>query len=246
MTKKYHSVLKYDNIIVPIDIYKEMRMDVRVSIVKDKAIIRVPLFYTKKQMDKNHEWAKEWILNHLKNNKKTRDRFIVKRYFSGDELKINEKTFILEINLTTNKNYSAILDRNIIKISVPSAVKDDLEKQNAIKTLQSRVVAQYFQNEIAKRITDINRRFFGFQINNIRLKYNKTNWGSRSAKSNINISTRLLFAPKDVQDYVFIHELAHFKEMNHSPKFWKIVREIMPDYKEKEKWLKANGHNCDF
>ena len=246
MKNKFHSILKYDDIIVPIVIYKEMRMDVRVAIVKDKAIIRIPLFYSKKQMDQNHEWAKEWIINHLRNNKKTRDRFIVKRYFSGDELKINEKTFILEINLTTNKNYSAIIDRNIIKISVPYAVSDDLERQNAIKKLQSRVIAQYFQNEITKRILYLNKRFFGFQINNIRLKYNKTNWGSRSAKSNINISTRLLFAPKDVQNYVFIHELAHFKEMNHSPKFWKIVREIMPDYKEKEKWLKANGHNCDF
>ncbi len=246
MTKRFHNILKYDNIIIPIEIYKEMRMDVRVAIVKDKAIIRVPLFYSKKQMEKNYEWAKEWILNHLKNNKKTWDRFIVKKYISGDELKINEKIFILEINLTTNKNYSAILERNIIKISIPYTVSDDLERQNAIKTLQSRVIAQYFQNEITKRIIDINKRFFGFQINNIRLKYNKTNWGSRSAKSNINISTRLLFAPKDVQDYVFVHELAHFKEMNHSPNFWKIVRDIMPDYEEKEKWLKANGHNCDF
>ena len=78
------------------------------------------------------------------------------------------------------------------------------------------------------------------------MKYNKTNWGSRSTKNNINISTRLLFAPKDVQEYVFIHELAHFFEMNHSKRFWDIVGKIMPDYKEKERWLKINNAKCDF
>ena len=62
----------------------------------------------------------------------------------------------------------------------------------------------------------------------------------------MNLSTRLLFAPKDVIDYVIIHELAHLYEMNHSKKFWNIVSQVMPNYKEKEKWLSKNGRLCDF
>jgi len=107
-------------------------------------------------------------------------------------------------------------------------------------------MGQYFLPEIMSRIHAINKRFFNVRINSVRMKYNKTNWGSRSARNNINISTRLLFAPKDVQDYVFVHELAHFIEMNHSSRFWDIVRKIVPDYKEKEKWLKMHGSSCDF
>ncbi|MGB1120883.1 MAG: YgjP-like metallopeptidase domain-containing protein, partial [Saprospiraceae bacterium] len=42
------------------------------------------------------------------------------------------------------------------------------------------------------------------------------------------------------------HELAHLKELNHSAKFWKIVSDVMPNYKVQEKWLDKNGHLCQF
>lgn len=42
-------------------------------------------------------------------------------------------------------------------------------------------------------------------------------------------------------EYVVVHELAHLIEMNHSKRFWKIVEEIIPDYKEQKRWLKENG-----
>jgi predicted metal-dependent hydrolase len=80
----------------------------------------------------------------------------------------------------------------------------------------------------------------------VRLKYLHSRWGSCSSSSNINLSTRLLFAPEGVIDYVIIHELAHLQELNHSPRFWRLVAEAMPDYQLKEKWLKDNGHLCDF
>jgi predicted metal-dependent hydrolase len=47
--------------------------------------------------------------------------------------------------------------------------------------------------------------------------------------------------PEDVVDYVVVHELCHRKEMNHSDRFWALVESVMPDYKEKRKWLKDNG-----
>jgi len=247
MIKKFQHILRHKNIIIPIDIIKEMRLDVRVAIVKDKAIVRIPLYYSKNQMDKTYAWAKDWIIKHVDNNEITKKRFEIRNYVSGEELHINDHTFILDIKISKKKNYSAILKDNTIFIKIPYDASDnELANQKAIKTLQSRIIAKYFQVEVSNRILSINKKYFGFNINNIKLKYNKTNWGSRSAKDNINISTRLLFAPKEVQDYVFIHELAHFKEMNHSPRFWKIVKDIMPDYKDKEKWLKKNGSNCDF
>jgi len=84
------------------------------------------------------------------------------------------------------------------------------------------------------------------EINKISIKYNHSNWGSCSSKRNLNFSSKLLFAPDDVIDYVIIHELAHLKEANHSPKFWAIVAKAMPSYKEKKKWLSVNGKNLDF
>jgi len=238
-------VIKYDNMHIPLHIYKEMRMDVRISILKDKVTLRLPAFYNNKLIKKNIKWAKEWLNRRLNENPELKERFLIQEYNDGHELLINGKKFNLKIISEKRNNFTANLIDDTIYIRQPDNA-DVTEKQNALKTLQSRIVAQYFLPEISQRIDFLNQKYFGFDINAIRLKYNKTNWGSRSSKNNINISTRLLFAPKDVQDYVFIHELAHFKEMNHSALFWNIIKEIIPDYKEKEKWLKQNSHLCDF
>ena len=61
-----------------------------------------------------------------------------------------------------------------------------------------------------------------------------TRWGSCSAKGSINFSWRLMMAHDEVIDYVVVHELAHLRELNHSPHFWAIVAEVLPDYKSRQ------------
>ena len=116
----------------------------------------------------------------------------------------------------------------------------------AIRQLISKTIAADCMDEFTKRVDFWNDAYFKETINNIRFKNNQSNWGSCSSKQNLNFSARLLFAPSDVIDYVIVHELAHLKELNHSQKFWKIVADVMPNYKEKEKWLNQNGHLCQF
>ena len=79
-------------------------------------------------------------------------------------------------------------------------------------------------------------------VNQIRIKNQKTMWGSCSSKNNINLNYLLLMAPMKVIDYVIIHELVHTIHRNHSVDFWSSVESIMPDYKEHKLWLKANGY----
>jgi len=64
----------------------------------------------------------------------------------------------------------------------------------------------------------------------IRISGAASRWGSCSGKGNLNFSWRLMMAPGAVIDYVVVHELAHLREMNHSPRFWAIVADTMPEY----------------
>lgn len=67
-------------------------------------------------------------------------------------------------------------------------------------------------------------------------------WGSCSAAAVIALHWSLVLMPPHIADYVIVHELAHLRELNHSPAFWRVVEEAMPDYRERRSWLKANGH----
>ena len=79
-------------------------------------------------------------------------------------------------------------------------------------------------------------------VNQVRIKNQKTMWGSCSSKNNINLNYLLIMAPAEVIDYVIIHELAHTIHRNHSVDFWRLVQSIMPDFQQHKQWLKANGY----
>ena len=81
----------------------------------------------------------------------------------------------------------------------------------------------------------------GVTYGRITIRHQKTRWGSCSSKGNLNFNCLLMLTPREVQDYVLVHELAHRAEMNHSPRFWALVEKILPDYREQRKWLRTEG-----
>jgi predicted metal-dependent hydrolase len=70
----------------------------------------------------------------------------------------------------------------------------------------------------------------GVRVRRIGLSSATTRWGSASADGSIRLHWRLVHFALPVIDYVVTHELAHLREMNHSPAFWDVVRSVMPDY----------------
>lgn len=80
----------------------------------------------------------------------------------------------------------------------------------------------------------------GVTYGRISIRGQKTRWGSCSSKGNLNYNWKLMLCPERVQDYVVVHELAHRKEMNHSKAFYRIVEEIIPDYRECVRWLREH------
>lgn len=81
----------------------------------------------------------------------------------------------------------------------------------------------------------------GVTFGKVRVKDQKTLWGSCAPSGDLNFNWRLTLAPPEVLDYVVIHELAHRLEMNHSPRFWKHVAALCPEHRERRRWLRKNS-----
>ena len=75
----------------------------------------------------------------------------------------------------------------------------------------------------------------------LRLSNARTRWGSLSARGVVSLNWRLIKTSLEEIDYVICHELAHFKQRNHSPAFWREVAALCPDYVARRARLRAHG-----
>jgi predicted metal-dependent hydrolase len=245
MAKKYSASIEVKGQVLPVELVLERRNGTRYSITRKKIILRMPTGVTKDQIYKTLGELQVWVANLLVKKPDLLNGHLPKTYQSGQRLQVGARQYTLDVSNLPRRTSSARLLGDTIYLEMNETLTVE-QRQKAIKTLLSRVIAQDFEREITDRVLDINRRTFQQPIKAVYLKYNHSNWGSCSSDGNVNLSTRLLFAPREVQDYVILHELAHRVEMNHSDRFWDLVARHMPDYQSKEKWLRDHALDCDF
>ena len=115
-----------------------------------------------------------------------------------------------------------------------------------IKQACVRIYRMLAYRDLNERVTEFSQ-MMSVSPNAVKINSASTRWGSCSAKKSINFSWRLIMADDDVIDYVVVHELAHLLELNHSDKFWSIVRNILPDYKDRQRRLRELQRrlNCE-
>jgi len=119
----------------------------------------------------------------------------------------------------------------LIRVSDPtadlrSAIEGHLRKL-ATRKLPPRVL------ELATR--------HGLTVRRITVRSQKSRWGSCSRRGTISLNWRLIQTPAFVSDYICLHELTHLRQMNHSPRFWREMERVCPDYPMAERWLKEHS-----
>lgn len=103
----------------------------------------------------------------------------------------------------------------------------------------------YALREIASRtLSAIANRYalrIGRRIQRISIRDTRSRWGSCSSTARLSFSYRLIFAPKEVMEYVVAHEVAHLRHMNHSQNFWNCVGFLAPEFEAAKDWLRLHG-----
>ncbi len=228
-----------------VKIIDQPRPDSTISIANNIIAIKIPLALNREERFKQIMKMKNWARSKIEKNP---DKFkieVPKEYHDGDVLKIGAEEYALKIEFKEKQSSSARLIGNTIYLAVSSALSPE-KQQKHISSLLSRCIGRKRLPLLQEKIRELNKLHFNQPFNKIFFKNTSSLWGSCSGQGNINISTKLLFAPDAVLESVCIHELAHLIEHNHSDRFWALVEKACPDYDERKKWLNENGQQCSF
>lgn len=86
---------------------------------------------------------------------------------------------------------------------------------------------------------------YGFRYGRVTIKHNRSNWGSCSAKGNINLNLNLVRLPKELQDYVMLHELCHLRHMDHGTEFHRLLEELCRREMRSGEMAADGGRDCN-
>ena len=109
------------------------------------------------------------------------------------------------------------------------------QQRQAIRQLRD-WIRQRAQLLLSPLLEQISTRI-GLDYNRLRIRSQKTRWGSCSSRGNISLNDQLLFLPRDTVEYLMVHELCHRRQLNHSRAFWKLVESHCPDYRAHDSLL---------
>ena len=225
---------------VPVRIvFEHQRFNNRVTVNKNGILIRISARQNKDEQRKHIDTFLNWAKNKLGDKPELLDSLAQRHYVNGEILRVGEYEFVISVHYNGTAKSSAKIFRNNIVISLAKGLSKEAEA-NASSYLIAKCLSKFFQPIVAARLHELNERFFKKKLNTIKMKYATSFWGHCSRNGNIVISIRLMFAPSRTIDYVLLHELAHLVHHDHSPSFWKVVEQVMPDYRIHEKHLTDN------
>lgn len=218
------------------ELKRTKRKTIGIKITMEGAVIvMAPSYVSEREIKKVLKTKESWV------EKKKIEIKEAKEKMAGDLAFLKERLFYLGQLYQVD----VVLEPEFLKPSVGLyGEKIYIMAQSFEEKEMKTMLEQWYRMEAKKIIVDrvaLYQERIGVLVNQIRIKEQKTRWGSASSRGNLNFNWKLVMAPLEVLDYVVIHELCHLKEMNHSSAFWKLVKQYDPNYKEHRNWLKEKG-----
>ncbi|MBD1384601.1 M48 family metallopeptidase [Mucilaginibacter rigui] len=170
---------------------------------------------------------KSWIEKHL-------------RFFNGMSKIILQRNELLLFGNRYSYFYDSTYEH---KVLVDHEHKTINSRRNL---LEAKTQQAWYTNLARKYLTKRTSELAGnlhFEYNKLYIRNQRTKWGNCSKEKNISLNWRLIKAPLFVIDYLIIHELLHTVVMNHSQKFWTMLKSYYPDYKDAISWLDKFGNS---
>ncbi len=162
------------------------------------------------------------------------------RLVTGDTLPYLGREMLLMVKEDDARKPSARLDGGRLLVTAPRGLAEDQRREQVRVALEAWYRAQALDlltGSVARWLPVMGRS----EIPRVLVREQRTRWGSCSADGTLRFSWRLAMVEPDLIDSVAVHELAHLDVMNHSPAFWSVVLQVMPDARQRRKRLGEAG-----
>ena len=232
-------ILNYNNEIIEVNIERTSRRTLSVSIKEDTSIlVKAPKFLTDAKIRELLDKKADWIIEKRNIVKREQKNKIKREFVTGATLPYLGKEYPIEI--IPAKKSSVELETCDFegKIIIKTSKTENEDIQKLLKKWYKKQTKEVTTKRIAYFSPIIN-----VTVTSIDIKSRKKEWGSCDNHGNITFNWKLGMAKPEAIDYVVVHELCHRKHMDHSKQFWEEVEKYIPDYKERQNWLKENAVN---
>jgi predicted metal-dependent hydrolase len=225
--------VRLDGHLVAYEMRRARRRSIGFVVGPEGLSVSVPRWVGVKEVDSALQDKRGWILRKLREQRERALRLQSARidWRDGTELPFLGDTVILVLDARTT---GAVLDngadglpgvaRRLLRIGLPHTATSE-QIRDAVQSWLQRQARRVFEERCAVFAQRLNVR-----VRRIALSSAATRWGSANADGSIRLNWRLVHFALPIIDYVVAHELAHLREMNHSPAFWDVVRSVLPDY----------------
>lgn len=214
---------------------RSRRKSMGFTVGADGLVVRAPSWVTLREVDAAVQDKSAWILAKLQQFKERQTEQFQKaiEWRHGAEVPFLGRTLQL-----------CVLERGVGRVhgqDLPPEQVLPVTVPPGASVTQVRDAAQVWLKKQAKALFEERLHHFapllGVRWQKLSLSSASTRWGSARSDGHIRLNWRLVHLPISQIDYVVVHELAHLREMNHSPRFWETVGEVMPDYAQRRKAL---------
>lgn len=220
-------------------IKRPRRRTVSISVKPDCSVrLLVPANLPEKKIIELIKQKSSWVEGKIAYFQELQKRHKQKKYVSGECFKYLGRSYRLKI-VHNDENKDVKLLNGTFNIPVPSGLQQGEQTLLIIRRLST-----WYQNHALTRLEEKVRRYsaeVGIYPTSVGVKGYKSRWGTCHLDGRIYFNWRIIIAPHSVVDYLVVHELCHLVHHNHSKRYWKQVETILPDYSEREEWLKLNG-----
>ncbi|MBE9144096.1 M48 family metallopeptidase [Planktothrix mougeotii] len=213
-------------------IYSSRRKTLSITVERDRTVVvKAPTGTPPETIQKVVESRKQWIYEKIHHEQKYRPPL----HPPGKELVNGESLLYLgcsyRLELVDSVDDIALIENRFL---VPT---HQTQKRGAVFR---QWYIQQANEIILPRVQHYAERL-GVSFNEAKITDSKYRWGSCTTTDNVTLNWRLIKAPMFVIDYVVVHELAHFLEPNHTPRFWGIIRSQITNMEKAKHWLKVHG-----